>query len=160
MSTLQKAQGSKVDVFDRFNRLFDEWVGPGGFRWGLLPAEGVLSDQMIRVDEFRENGNLVVRAELPGIDPDKDVELSISEGMLVIEAHRREEDKQEERGYVRRELRYGSFMRTLPLPEGVTEKDVRATYKDGILEIKVPAPVAKQPEAKKIEIKKIEIKKH
>ena len=104
--------------------LFDDWM----------------PDDLIRVEEFHENGTLVVRAELPGIDPDKDVELTVSDGMLHIAAERREEDKSEDQGYLRHELRYGSFTRSLPFPKGVTEADVTAAYKDGILEIRVPAP--------------------
>ena len=94
----------------------------------------------------------MVRAELPGIDPDKDVELTVSDGMLRIDAERREEEKTEEKGYVRQELRYGSFARTLPLPMGVTESDITASYKDGILEVRIPAP-APEP-TKRISISK------
>jgi HSP20 family protein len=98
------------------------------------------ADDLIRVEQFREDGALVVRADLPGIDPEKDVELTVSGGMLHIHAERREEEKREEKGYLRHELRYGSLSRTLPLPGGVTESDITATYKDGILEIRIPEP--------------------
>lgn len=83
---------------------------------------------------------LVVRAELAGIDPDKDVEITVEGPMLRITAERREQEQSEGRDYVRKEFRYGSFTRTFPLPEGVTETDVKATYKDGILEVRVPLP--------------------
>jgi HSP20 family protein len=84
--------------------------------------------------------------------PDKDVELTVTNGMLHIAAERREEEKTEDKGYVHCELRYGSFTRSLPLPEGVTRADVSASYKDGILEICVPVP---QPElARKIPVTK------
>jgi HSP20 family protein len=85
-----------------------------------------------------------VRAELAGIDPDKDVEITVKDGMLQITAERRVEEKTEDKGYTRHELRYGSFSRALPLPEGASESDIKATYKDGILEIRVPVtePVA------------------
>lgn len=149
MAGLLKREPSSVDVYDRFDRMFDEWMKGLPFRWPMFGREWVAED-VIRVDEFRENGDLVIRAELPGIDPDKDVELTVSDGMLHIEAERREEEKVEERGYLRRELRCGRFSRTLPLPEGVTESDVTASYKDGILEIRVPSP-APEP-AKKIAI--------
>jgi HSP20 family protein len=139
-----------VHMFDRFDRMFDEWTKMLPFRW---PAGGAwMPAEVIRVDEFHENGTLVVRAELPGIDPEKDVELTVADGMLHIEAERRQEEKAEEKGYVRRELRYGSFSRTLPLPEGVSEADIKANYTNGILEVRVPAP---QPQpAKKIPIAK------
>ena len=92
------------------------------------------------------------RADLPGIDPDKDVELSVAGGMLHIEAERHAEEKREEKGYLRREVRYGAFSRSLPLPEGVTEADITASCKDGVLEIRIPEP--KHEEAKKIAISK------
>ena len=95
---------------------------------------------------------MVIRADLPGIDPDKDVELTVSDGILHIEAERREEERREEKGYVRQELRYGSLSRTLPLPEGVTGADITATYKAGVLEIRIPEP--KHEPAKKIAIGK------
>ena len=140
-----------AEVFGRFDRLFEEWARMMPFRPMAFPFWRGAGD-VIRVEEYREDGTLVVRADLPGIDPDKDVELTISHGMLHIEAERREEEKQEGKGYLRKEVRYGSVSRSLPIPEGVTEADIAATYKDGILEIRIPEP--KHEEAKKIAISK------
>jgi len=81
---------------------------------------------------------LVVRVELPGIDPDKDVELTVSEGALHVRAERRQEKTVEDKEEYRSELRYGAFSRVLPLPVGTSEKDITATYTAGILEIRVP----------------------
>lgn len=92
----------------------------------------------IRVEEELKDNAMVIRAELPGIDPDKDVEISVTEGMLRITAERRSETKEENEGRVRSEFHYGSYVRTLPLPKGASENDVKATYKDGILEVTVP----------------------
>jgi len=139
------------DVFGRFDHLFEEWLRMMPFR-SMAFSRRLEAGDLIRVEEFREDGALVVRADLPGIDPDKDVELTVSHGMLRIEAERREEEKREEKGYLRREVRYGSFSRSLSLPEGVTEADIAATYKDGVLEIRIPEP--KREEAKKIAISK------
>ena len=121
-------------------RLLDEWMRslstwrPFGFGWDL-PGE-----ELIRVDEFRDGNTQVIRAELPGIDPDKDVEITVSDGMLRINAERRMEETTKDKGFTRHELRYGHFTRTLPLPEGAKESDIKASYKDGILEIRVPVP--------------------
>ena len=71
---------------------------------------------LIPVDEFQEDGTLVVRADLPGIDPDKDVTVTVSDGMLRIVAERRAEEEREEEGYVRHEVPYGALSRSLPLP--------------------------------------------
>jgi HSP20 family protein len=142
----REPRGEAGDMFRRFDHMFDEWLRMMPFpRW--RDVEG-----LIRVEEFREDGTLVIRADLPGIDPDKDIELTVSDGILHIEAERREEQKQQEKGYVRQELRYGSLSRSLPLPEGVTEADITATYKAGVLEIRIPEP--KRGPAKKIAISK------
>jgi HSP20 family protein len=109
-------------------------------------------EDLIRVDEYHDDGVLVVRAEIPGIDPDKDVEVSVADRMLHIEARRHEEESREAKGYRRKEIRTGSFRRTLALPAGVEEGDVEATYEDGILEVRIPTPEP-QP-TKKIPVSK------
>jgi len=136
MAGLLKQETKTVEPFGWFDRIFDEW--PAMFHLRHMPTAWF--DDGIRVDEYRENGHLVIRAELPGIDPAQDVDVTVSDGRLHIKAERREEEKAEEKGYRRRELRYGSFTRTLPLPEGVSTADVTAGYKDGILEIRLPFP--------------------
>lgn len=142
-------RGDVADILGRFDHMFDEWARVMPLR--AVPfARWPDVDGLVRVEEFRDEGTLVVRAELPGIDPEKDVELTVSDGMLHIDAERREEEKKEDKGYLRRELRYGSLSRTLPLPEGVTESDIKANYTAGILEIRIPEPT-KAP-AKKIPI--------
>jgi HSP20 family protein len=135
-------RGELVDIFDRFDRMFGEWARELPFRWPLFAGRGWTGAGLIPVDEYQEEDALVVRAELAGIDPEKDVELTVTDHMLHIEAERREEEKVKEKGYVRHEVRCGSFSRTLPLPEGVTDADISANYKDGILEIRVPTPKA------------------
>jgi HSP20 family protein len=98
----------------------------------------------LRVEEFIDGDTLVVRAELPDIDPDKDVELSIASGVLHIQAHREEKTEKKGTDVYRSEFRYGSFVRNVTLPEGVNDEDVTASYKDGILEIR--APMAREEE--------------
>ena len=147
----REPHGEAADVFSRFDRMFEEWARMMPFHAMTLPRWRE-AGELIRVEEFREDGTLVIRADLPGINPDTDVELTVSDGMLHIEAERRAEEKREEKGYLRRELRYGSLSRSLPLPEGVTEADITAAYKDGVLEIRIPEP--KREPAKKIAISK------
>jgi HSP20 family protein len=141
------------DVFGRFDRLFDEWTRMLPLRSGFEP--GWRHEDVIRVNEYREGEDLVVRAELPGIDPDRDVELTVGDGMLHIEAQRREEETVDEKGFMRREMRYGKFARTLPLPEGVAESDIKASYRDGILEVRIRAPKeTAKPESTRIPIER------
>jgi HSP20 family protein len=147
----REPRGEVGEFFSRFDRMFDEWARAMPFRtlpFGRWPD----ADGMIPVEEFHDDGTLVVRADLPGIDPEHDVELTVTDGMLRIEAERREEQKKEDKGYLRQELRYGALTRTLPLPEGVSESDIKASYKAGTLEIRIPEP--KQQPAKKIPIAK------
>jgi HSP20 family protein len=120
------------------------WSGRWGSRsWptAILPPvpDWWVDREALHLEEFRENGTLVVRAELPGIDPDRDVEITVAEGTLCIRAERRE--KHEERGdgdFYRSEFHYGQFSRTLPLPRGVGADEVIADYTDGILEVRLP----------------------
>lgn len=144
-------RGEVGEFFSRFDHMFDEWARMLPLRAMSFPRWHDM-DNLLQVEEFREDGTLVIRADLPGIDPDSDVELTVSDGMLYIRAERREEEKREDKGYLRRELRYGSLSRALPLPEGIAESDITATYQAGILEIRVPEP--KQEPAKKIPISK------
>jgi HSP20 family protein len=93
---------------------------------------------LIRLEQFVDGETCVIRAELPGIDPEKDVEITVSDGVLHLKARR--EGKTEERtpASYRSEFHYGSFERAIRLPEGATSADVKASYKDGILEVCVP----------------------
>ena len=109
---------------------------------------------LMRVEEFTEDGACVIRAELPGIDPEKDVELSVVDGMLHIEARREERTEEKQPHGYRSEFRYGTFTRSIRLPKGATEKDVTATYKDGILEVRVPTPPQVEQPAAKIPVQR------
>ncbi len=127
----ERREGMPTGIIDR---LFDD-------RWPLRPLLLWPEDRTsVRVEEFRKNGTLVVRAELAGLDPEKDVDVSVHGDTLHIEAERHEEETEEERDYLRREFRYGAFVRDLTLPKGVTAKDVKANYHNGILEVEVPVP--------------------
>ena len=148
MLTRRERGGDLTTMFGRMDRLFDEWMRSLPMRRPFGPGGDWPGEELIRVDEFRDGDTQVVRAELAGIDPDKDVEITVKDGMLQINAERRIEKKTEDKGYARHELRYGSFSRALPLPDGASESDIKATYKDGILEIRVPVtepPAAAAP---------------
>lgn len=92
----------------------------------------------LKLEEYEDDGDLVIRAEMPGIDPDKDVEITLHDHVLRIGAERRERsEKSDQEGY-RSEFTYGSFQRAVRLPDGVDLSDVKAGYEDGILEIRIP----------------------
>ena len=95
---------------------------------------------VMRLEEFLDGDTCVIRAELPGIDPEKDVEITVADGIMQLSAERQERSDDERPDGYRSEFRYGRLMRRIRLPEGTTEADVTASYKDGILEVRVPAP--------------------
>lgn len=95
---------------------------------------------MMKIEEFLEGDTCVIRAEIPGIDPDKDVELNVDDGVLRLSAKREEKEESRSADGYRSEFHYGQLTRSLRLPEGATEADITASYKDGILEVRVPAP--------------------
>jgi HSP20 family protein len=159
------AEGEKRDISpaprDWLSRWFDEWPSPRWFPklWRSRFMEGA---DPIRVEEFQEGSALVVRAEMAGLDPDKDVEIRVADqtfqgvlnlATLRIHAERRHESRVGDKGHYRSEFRYGSFARTVPLPPGATDQDIKATYRDGILEIRIPIDRGK-PESRKVPVQR------
>jgi HSP20 family molecular chaperone IbpA len=126
-----------------FAELFD-WL-EGEFPPVLRPFGG---GHMMRVEEYVDDGHHVIRAELPGIDPDKDITVTIDSGVLTVKAERREEKKGEHRS----EFRYGAFSRSVSLPAGADESDVTASYAKGILEIRIGMKPERKPEPKQIPV--------
>ncbi|MET7480783.1 Hsp20/alpha crystallin family protein [Streptomyces sp. NPDC005648] len=115
---------------------------PDLFGWvegGLPAAHTVPGTHGIRIEEHLEEGTYVLRAELPGIDPAKDVEITVTEGLLTLRAERAAETT----GKHHTEFRYGTFTRSVRLPAGATGDDATAEYKDGVLTIEVPVPEEK-----------------
>ena len=109
---------------------FDDIFTPLRFRELFLPE--------LKVEEYIEDGALVVKVEIPGIDPDKDVEISVTGDVLLVKAERTYEERKDVDGGFRSEFSYGSFERRIPLPEGAVTDDIKATYGDGILSVRMP----------------------
>jgi HSP20 family protein len=124
MTELTKWLDARRSPMELIERLFDGDSSAGG----------------IKVEEVVDGNTLVIRAELPGIDPEKDAEITVSDGGLTIRAERQEKKEHKEKDSYRSEFRYGSFVRRIPLPDGVKEGDVTASYKDGVLEVRAPIP--------------------
>lgn len=131
------ARRERTDMMDAFRRFFGvEFVEPS---W-------------LRVEEFVDDGAQVVRVELPGVDPDEDVDISVVNGVLRISARREEREEHKEKDSYRSEFRYGSFVREVALPEGCREEDVTATYTDGVLEVRAPVGEVAAPAPKRVPI--------
>ncbi len=137
-------------------------------RWPEVPGFGSLQREMDRLfeDFFRRSGlparwgpavdvvetsdNVIVRAELPGMDP-KDVDISISGDTLTIKGEKREEKEDKGKSFYRVERSYGSFCRTISLPAGVEADKAKADYNNGVLEVTLPK--SEKVKAKRIPIK-------
>lgn len=139
LATMEKSNWM-ADLFD-----WQPFFGRGwrtGLPARLFDPEQLFGDRFefgfpMRVEQFRDSGDLVIRAELPGIDPDEDVDISIDGRQLTIDATREDRTESTEDGH-RSEFRYGKFHRSMTLPTGADADHVAATYTDGILEVRVP----------------------
>lgn len=106
--------------------------------WWPSAWDGVLESTGVRVEEYEEDDVYVIRAEVPGIDPDRDIDLTINDAVLRLDIRRQQETHEGRRRRHRSEFSYGTFTRIITLPRTAAEKDVTATYEDGILEVRVP----------------------
>lgn len=131
------------EMDDLINRVF----GRGERGMTFLPSLGRYNFPAI--DCVREGNNVIVHAELPGIDP-KDVEITVTGNLLTIRGERKTEKKVEEEDYFLREIGVGTFERSITLPVEVNTEHIKANYKKGLLEITLPAQTALK--GKKIEI--------
>ena len=130
---------SGLSPWDEMERWFDEfgrhgWLYPFGRAWPeVFPFEG----KTPRVDILERETEVVVRAELPGVEKD-DLDVRVTGHSVTIRAHTKHEEEKKEERYYRREMRYGEYQRTLELPESVDETKAKATFKNGILELVFP----------------------
>lgn len=131
--SLIRRESRPMDLASLLNRPVLAWPD-----WLAEQLETFTETAHIPVEEFREDDTYVIRAELPGVDPDRDIDITVKDGVLHIRAERREEDKTEKPQYVRQEIRYGAFVRNVPLPAGCSEDAVTAEYGDGILTVRLP----------------------
>jgi len=115
------------------------WTGPPPF----------MAAQAFRVEEVARDNDYVIRAELPGLDPERDIEVTVDGRTVTIHAERRQEDS----GPYRSEFRYGSLTRSVRLPARVDAGDVTARYEKGVLEVSIPVPGV-SPEGSRVAIEK------
>ncbi len=132
--------------------IIEKYARPGLSIAGLRFWDDELA---MRMEEFVEDDQLVLRAELPGVDPEKDLSITVAEGALTIAAERKDEHTEGEKGKpgYHSEFRYGSFHRRMLLPAGVGADAVTATYRDGILEVRMPNKPA-EAQAKSVPVKR------
>jgi HSP20 family protein len=145
---------------EEMDRLFDDFftgwpLGPLARRpeadpWRRL--QGALGMAYPAVDAKEDETAYRVTAELPGMT-EKDVEVTLANGVLMLKGHKREEKEERKEDYYVSERRFGSFQRSLRLPEGVDQGRIEAELKDGVLTVVLPKTAEAQAEAKRIEVK-------
>ncbi|OCB30567.1 hypothetical protein A5675_02390 [Mycobacterium malmoense] len=140
MTTTVPATQKSHMLFPEFSDFFSGFPSFAGIR-------SMFDTRLMRLEDEMVDGRYEVRAEIPGIDPAKDVDVTVRDGQLTIKAERSE--KKEFDG--RSEFSYGSFVRTVSLPSGANEDDIKATYDKGILTVSVPVSQP-APEEKHVKI--------
>jgi HSP20 family protein len=101
------------------------------------------------LESFVDSGKLIIRADLPGVDP-KDVDVTVTGDQLTIRGTREQRVDEQSRSFIHREFSYGTFERTVRLPGGVKTEDVKASYRNGVLELTMPMP--EQSKSRKVTI--------
>src|SRR4029079_13623974 len=114
--------------------LFSRFTSPLPFEGTAFAGKGKPA-----IESLTRNGDLVVRADLPGVDP-KEVDISVTGNVLTVKGERKHKEEKKEGDYTREEIAYGSFERSIRLPEGVEADKIHASYDKGVLEITMPAP--------------------
>jgi len=146
-------------VAEDMDRMFESFgFGRGRFAprlWSDLPERFAEAEQAIwapEIEVFDREGQYVVRADLPGLKKE-DVRVEVTDNALILEGERRKEHEERREGFYRSERSYGRFSRAIPLPEGVDTEHVKAEFKDGVLEVRLPAPRRQQQQRRQIEIR-------
>jgi len=137
------------DPVSEMSRVFDNMLG------GLVRRSGgqqraEVTEWAPAIDVVTEDGDLVIKAELPGVKQE-DVDITLQDNVLTVSGQRKAEQEEERGGYYVRERQYGSFSRSLTVPEGVDESKIHARYENGVLKVTVEG-AAQVQEPKRIQI--------
>jgi HSP20 family protein len=118
-----------------FDRMFDE----GAFRVPFIDKVAK-TEWTPGIDVFEKDNKLVTKIDLPGMKKE-DIRIEVADGYLAISGERKTEAEEKKDNYYRCEREYGSFYRSVPLPEGATAENIKATFAEGVLEVSVPLPL-------------------
>ena len=140
-----------------FDQVLERFHSPS---W--LSTELNVGELRPRIESFVEEGTLIIRADMPGIDA-KNIEVNVTGNMLHLSAKREDKKETKKRDFIRREVHYGSYEYSTSLPEGIKAEDIKASYRDGVLELSAPIPKELAPKDVKISVetaapKKVETK--
>ena len=131
------------DMNRLFNTFFDTPTGANG---GTAPRRWIPAMDLVETDD-----HFVLKADLPGLSED-DVHIDVEDDVLTVSGERKAEHEDKREGYVRVERSYGSFRRSLTLPEGVEPEAVSASFDHGVLEVRIPKPEARRPRKLQIQV--------
>jgi HSP20 family protein len=134
------------------DRMFEGFEWPA-FKWPSLRNRPALDAATCfpEIDVFPRDNRLVTKADLPGLKKE-DVKVEVADGRLTISGERKTEAEEKKEDFYRIERQYGSFYRSVPLPDGAKLEDVKATFADGVLEVSVPLPATPEAKVRKVEI--------
>src|SRR5262245_828105 len=135
---------------DEMDRLFGDVWGVGRQRPGFF-NEGSRTEWTPAIEAFQRGSEFVVRADVPGLSRE-DLSVEIGDNEVTIQGERKYDHQEEREGVFRSERSYGTFCRVVPLPEGAVSESAKANFKDGVLEIVVPAPSQEARRGRRIEI--------
>ncbi len=127
------------------NRLFDAFMSP-------LDTTETKAVMAPKLDVAELKDKFEIKAELPGMD-EKDIDLSVEDGLLTISGEKKEEKEEKDKGYYLKECSYGTFSRSVRLPDNIADDKIEAKFKKGVLTIDLPKKAAAQPKSRKISIK-------
>lgn len=119
-----------LNMRDELDRLFERFFTP-------MEVESREITWSPSVEMYETDKDLVVKAELPGLSS-KDVDITLTDEALIIKGEKKESEEVKGENYYRKETRYGSFHRTIPIPIPIEKENIKASFKDGILEIRLP----------------------
>ena len=148
MAIVRFEQGVPLTAQNQLERFLREAFSP-------VSGEGEVSTRIWAppVDIYENGDNLVLKAELPGINPD-DVEIRVEDNTLYLKGERKFEKEVKEQNYHRVERSYGSFARSFSLPNSISAEKVKAEYKDGLLTLTMPKREEAKPKTIKIDVTK------
>jgi HSP20 family protein len=127
---------------EEMERMFEDLgIGRSWLASRIRPGMAEIGQAMWspQIEIFERGGQFIVRADLPGLTKDN-VKVDITDEALIIQGERKQEHEEDREGWHRSERSYGSFYRSIPLPEGIKAEEAKANFRDGVLEISMPAP--------------------
>jgi len=116
-----------------------------------MPTPWAMEGVTPAIDVFEKDNNVIVKAELPGLKKE-DIEITATEDSISLKGEFKHEEEVKEEGFYRRERRLGKFYRTIPMPAAIKSDKVKATFRDGVLEVTAPKAAEAKPKEKKVTI--------